>query len=58
MSAGEGCEAVVTANMRCRWIKFRECGEFLYERFPPKLKGADHMSNVVSPAILHESEVW
>ena len=25
VSAGGGCEAVVTARMRCGWVKLREC---------------------------------
>ena len=29
VSAGGGCEAVVTAETRCRWAKPRECGELL-----------------------------
>ena len=30
MSVGCGCEAVVTARTRCRWIMFREYGELVY----------------------------
>ena len=41
VSAGGGCEAAVTARTRCGWIRFWECGEFLYGRmFPLRLKGA------------------
>ena len=47
VSAVGGCEAVVTARTRCRWIKLRECGELLNgRRFPPKLKGAVYRSYV------------
>ena len=34
VSAGGGCEAAVTARTRCGWVKFRECSELLYGRFP------------------------
>ena len=27
MSAGEVCEATVTARARCGWVAIRECGE-------------------------------
>ena len=55
VSAGGGCEAVVTARTRCRWLKFWWCGELLYGRFPLKLKGAVYKS-YVRPAILYGSE--
>ena len=29
VSAGGGCESVVSARTRCRLVKFRECGELL-----------------------------
>ena len=32
----------MTARSRCDWVKLRECGEMLYGRFPPKLKGANY----------------
>ena len=32
MSAGGGCEAAVTARVRCWWVKLRKCGEILYWR--------------------------
>ena len=32
MSAGEGCEAAVTARIRCEWVEIRECDELLYGR--------------------------
>ena len=38
VSACGGCETAVTDRTRCWWIKFRECGELLYGRFPLKLK--------------------
>ena len=56
MSAGGGCEAAVTAR-RCGCAKLMECCEALYERFPPKLKGAVYKS-YVRPAILHGSKAW
>ena len=38
-STGGGCEVVVTAKIRCGWVKLRECSELLYgRRFPLKLK--------------------
>ena len=32
VSAGGGCEAVITARIRCGWVKFKECGELLFGR--------------------------
>ena len=47
MSAGEGCEAAVTARTRCGWVKSRECGDLLYgRRFPLKMMGAVYKSYV------------
>ena len=40
MSAGVGCEVAMTARIRCEWVRFMECGELLYYRFPLRLKGA------------------
>ena len=41
VSAGGRCEASVTARTRCGWVKFRECGELLYDRrITLRLKGA------------------
>ena len=41
VSAGGGCEAVVTAKTRCGWVRCWECGELLYgTRFHLRLKGA------------------
>ena len=58
MIAGGGCESAVTAKTRCGWVKFRECGELLYDRkFLLKLKGAVYRS-YISPAILYGSEAW
>ena len=58
VSAGGGCEAVVTARRRCGWVMFRECCELLYgRRFPLRRKGAVHRSYVKS-AILYRSEAW
>ena len=58
VSAGGGCEAAVTARIRCGWAKFRECGELLYGwRFPLDLKGAVYWS-YVRPTMLYGSEVW
>ena len=58
VSAGGGCEAAVTARTRCGWVKFRECGELLYDmRFPPKLIGAVYES-YIRPAILYGSKAW
>ena len=39
VNAGGGCEAAVTARTRCGWVKYGECGELLYGRFPLWLKG-------------------
>ena len=58
VSAGGGCEANITARIRCGWAKLRECGELLHgRRFPQKLKGAVDKS-YVRPAIQHVSEAW
>ena len=58
MSAGGGCEAAVTARIRCGWVKHRECGELLFgRRFPLRLNGAVYKSNV-GLVILYRSEAW
>ena len=58
MSAGGGCEAAVTARIRCGFVKFMECSELLYgRRFPLRLKGAVYRT-YVKPEILYESEAW
>ena len=57
VSADGGCEAAVTAGIRCGWVKFKECGELLYSMFPLWLKGAGYKS-YVRPAILYGSEAF
>ena len=58
VSAGEGCEAVVSARRRCGWVKFMECSELLYDRKSAlKMKGAVYES-YVWPAMLYKSEAW
>ena len=53
-----GCEAAVTARMRIRWIKFRECSELLLgKRFSLKIKARVFQSCVRS-AMLYGSETW
>ena len=47
----------MTARKRCWWVKFRECGELLYERFHLELKGAGY-ERYVRTAILCGSEAW
>ena len=32
VSAGGGCEAAVSARIRCGWVKLRECSELLHGR--------------------------
>ena len=58
MSAGEVCEAAVTARTRCWWVNSMGCGELLYgRRFPLGLKLAVYESYVRS-AILYGVEGW
>ena len=58
VSAGEGCEAAVTARTRHEWVKFREFVDLLYgRRFPLRLKGAV-CESYVKPAMLYASEAW
>ena len=46
------------ARTRCRWAKFRECGELLCgKRLPLKLKETVYKS-YVRPATLYGSEAW
>ena len=52
-----GCEAAVSARTSCVWVKFRECGELLYDRFPLRLKGAVYKT-CVKPTILYGGEAW
>ena len=57
INSGE-CEAAVTARMRIRWIKFRECNELLLgKRFSLKIKVRVFQSCVRS-AMLYGSEQW
>ena len=52
VSAGGGCETVVTDRTRCGLVKFLECVELLYgRRFTLRLKGAV-FGSYVRPAIL------
>ena len=47
-ASSSGSEAAVTARTKTRWIKFRECGEFLQERkFSLKIKREISQSYVV-----------
>ena len=58
VSAGDGCEAAVTARTRRGWVEFREFCELLYgRRFPLRLKGVVHKSSI-RLAILYGSEAW
>ena len=53
-----GCEAAVTARIKCGLVEFRECCGLLYgRRLPMKLKGAVYESYVIA-GILHGSEAW
>ena len=53
VSAGEGCEAALTARMRCGQVKFMECSELLYgRRFPLRLNGTVYKS-YVRPTMLY-----
>ena len=53
-----GSEAAVAAKTRIGWIKYRECGEFLYGRiFSLKMKVRIYQSCVKS-AMLYGSETW
>ena len=58
MSASGGCKASVIARTRCVWVKFRECGDLLYDmKFLLWLKGAV-FKNYVKPAKLCGNEAW
>ena len=58
MNASGGSEAAVTARTKIGWIKFRKCGELLYERkFLLKIKGKIDQS-CVRLAMLYGSETW
>ena len=39
LSASGGCEVAVTARIRIGWVRFRECGVIIWNRFPLKIKG-------------------
>ena len=54
MSAGGGCEAVMTARI----VKFRQSGKLYYgKNFVVKIKGSVYKI-YVRPAILHGSNAW
>ena len=58
VSAGGGCEVVVTARTRCGWIKLSTCCELLYgRRFPLTLKWAVYW-NYVRLSMLYGIEAW
>ena len=57
VSAVEGCETAVTVRTKCGSVKFRECSELLYRRFPLMLTAAVHNSCVML-AIMKGSEAW
>ena len=51
VSAGGGCEAVVTVRTRCWLVMLRECSELVYgKRFSLRLKDKVYKNNV-SPAL-------
>ena len=54
---GGGCVAAVTTRTICGWVKFMECGELLYGRFPLRQKEAVYMSYVRS-MILFGRGIW
>ena len=56
LSAGEGCEAAVTAVRRCEFVKFWKCDEFVHwKQFPLKQKSAVY-NNYVRLAIPYRCE--
>ena len=58
LNASGGCETAITARVRIRQMKFRECGELLLgRRFSLKMKGMVYRSCVRS-AMLCGSERW
>ena len=58
LNASGGSQAAVAARTRNGWIKFKECGESLYERkFSLKMKGRVYQSCVRS-AMLYGSKTW
>ena len=58
VSAGGGCESVVTVRTRYGWVKIRVSSELLHGmRFPLNLKRAVYKL-YIGQAILHGSEAW
>ena len=58
MNASGESGAAVTARMKIRWIKFKECGELFYGRkFSSKIKGKI-CRNCLRSAVLYGSETW
>jgi len=58
IDASGGYEPVETARTRLRWMKFRECGEFLYgKKFSLNMKERVYRTCVRS-AMLYGSETW
>ena len=58
LNANGGCETVVTARTRIRWIKFTECSKILKgRRFSLMMKGKVYKSCVRS-AMLYGSKAW
>ena len=56
VSAGEGCEAAVTARTLFKWVNVSEYGELLYRRrFPLTMKG-DVNTSYVRLAVFYEGE--
>ena len=58
VSAGGGCEAVVTASTRCGWVRYSECGELLYDMTFPLMLNWTVYRTYVWPAMLYGSEAW
>ena len=50
-------ESAVTARTRCGLAKSKECGEFLYGRFPLKLKDTVY-KRYISQQIFYSSKPW
>ena len=58
LNASAGCEVAVTARIRVRWKKFRECREILFgKRFSLRMKGKLYKS-YVRPPRLYGSKTW
>ena len=58
MSAGDRCEAPVTARTRSGWVKFMKCSELLYGRRSPLKLIGDVYKSYVGPTMLYGSEAW